>query len=348
MEFIVEESFKINIYLDTNILVDYVQGTNQVLNQSLEYLAKSKFVILRSSHYVEYELVEVRKKNEFYKCENGVYPDKYTHYNPQQDNWKINGVDYDIHKESIKQIIKNDLDSIRDNLGVRFDDHVLHQDLLSPTLSICLDSKISREDSMVTVSCVFPNPNERLDFTAIFTNDKQFHTAFYDNSEQIGRILAENGLSTPKFLFAKEIQTETARKIDINQDPIQDIPSFWNHVIFSFIKIKQATNYIGHTTKPNKANLLFVDIEDKHKVLVDSSELVFIDKNLTCCCIIAKDFDYYNNNGAVSLPHSDETDTVYSIMPTMEQEILEVFQTKGHAVFYSDRSDVESPVFDFG
>lgn len=350
MDFIVEETFKINIFLDTNILVDYVQGTNHTLNNSLKYLAHSKFVILRSSHYVEYEFIEVRKKNEFYKLVKGSYPTKDDTWRPQQTNWKKDGEDYYTHKENIKQVIENDLDNIKNILGVVFDDHVLHQDLLSPALSICLDSKISREDCMVTVSCVFPQPTERLDFTAIFTNDRQFHAAFNKNQSQIETILSKCDLSIPVFLFAKELPTEKGKTIDINQNEIQDIPSFWNHVIFSLIKIKQSDNYVGHTIKPSKKckNLIFIDIEDNHKVLVDSEELVFIDKNLTCCFAITNDFDYYNNNGAVSLPHSDEHDTKYSLRPSMDQEVIEIFQSKGHAVFYRGRSDIESLVFDLG
>ena len=61
MSLIVEKDFKVNFYLDTNILVDYVQQGNQNLVDSLNYLAQSPFVNLRSSHYVEFEFAEVRK-----------------------------------------------------------------------------------------------------------------------------------------------------------------------------------------------------------------------------------------------------------------------------------------------
>ena len=37
---IADETYKIDFFLDTNILVDYIQGENQNLVNSLEYLAQ--------------------------------------------------------------------------------------------------------------------------------------------------------------------------------------------------------------------------------------------------------------------------------------------------------------------
>lgn len=73
---IANESYKIDFFLDTNILVDYIQGENLNLVNSLEYLAQCNFVNLHSSHYVEFEFTEVMKRNEFYKVVHGKYPPK--------------------------------------------------------------------------------------------------------------------------------------------------------------------------------------------------------------------------------------------------------------------------------
>lgn len=62
---IVDEEYRVNIYLDTNILVDYIEGTYPLLNQSIDYLHSCPFVNLRSSHYVLFEYTEVRKYNLF-------------------------------------------------------------------------------------------------------------------------------------------------------------------------------------------------------------------------------------------------------------------------------------------
>lgn len=58
---IVDEKYRVDIYLDTNILVDYIEGTYPLLNKSIDYLCSCPFVSLRSSHYVLFEYTEVRK-----------------------------------------------------------------------------------------------------------------------------------------------------------------------------------------------------------------------------------------------------------------------------------------------
>ena len=42
---IVDEKYRVNIYLDTNILVDYIEGTYPLLNKSIDYLCSCPFVI---------------------------------------------------------------------------------------------------------------------------------------------------------------------------------------------------------------------------------------------------------------------------------------------------------------
>lgn len=37
----VEEKYRVNVYLDTNILLDYIENVSQSLNDSIEYLANN-------------------------------------------------------------------------------------------------------------------------------------------------------------------------------------------------------------------------------------------------------------------------------------------------------------------
>ena len=109
---IVDNKFKVDFFLDTNILVDYVQGENQLLVQSLDYLAKCPFVTLRSSHYVEFEFTEIRKRNEFFKIVRGEYPSKKPEdrkcvKNYGSKNWKDGEFDYLIYKDiQVSQVNK--------------------------------------------------------------------------------------------------------------------------------------------------------------------------------------------------------------------------------------------------
>ena len=62
MQHFVDDNFKIDIFLDTNNLVDYLNNKRSVR--------------LHSSHYVEYELAEVLKKSFFGHPVLGHYPNK--------------------------------------------------------------------------------------------------------------------------------------------------------------------------------------------------------------------------------------------------------------------------------
>lgn len=56
---------RVSIFLDTNILADILDETFESLNYSINYLKESSFVTLKSSHYVIFELIEVRKREHF-------------------------------------------------------------------------------------------------------------------------------------------------------------------------------------------------------------------------------------------------------------------------------------------
>ena len=112
MEGFVDEQFKINIYLDTNILVDYVESSSALLVDSLDYLAQSPFVILRSSHYVEYEMTEVRKKRLFYQKVKGMFPPKGETLGYLKQTWELDGKKYEEYREDITQTVISDFNLI--------------------------------------------------------------------------------------------------------------------------------------------------------------------------------------------------------------------------------------------
>ena len=62
---IIPSEFRINVYLDTNILVDYIENKFPLLTKSIKYLSECPYVNLKSSHYVLFEYTEVRKFNLF-------------------------------------------------------------------------------------------------------------------------------------------------------------------------------------------------------------------------------------------------------------------------------------------
>lgn len=103
----VEEKYRVNVYLDTNILLDYIENVSQSLNDSIEYLANNPFVFLRSSHYVLFELVENRKARLFFertKNEGDTYKK-----GSLKRSWNNNGHDYTEYKAEITQQVLKDV-----------------------------------------------------------------------------------------------------------------------------------------------------------------------------------------------------------------------------------------------
>ena len=337
----VDDRYKIHIYLDTNILVDYVEQNNSILNCSLDFLSTTPFAILRSSHYVEYEMTEVRKKRLFYYKVYGHYPSKGESLANIKQTWELNGHKYEEYRDEIAQEVVSNMELIEENLGVRFDDHVLHDKLISPTRDMCLATKVSREDCMVMVSCMFPSQDERLDFCALLSNDKQYIAAIKDNEDKVLSVFKQYGINPPYCLNAKALDNgNTLLNVeDANNRTPQDIANFWGQLLLLLIRKKHEQNYLGHTIKPGKSkassSLVFVDIEDPKKELIDSENLVIVSHDLSCTIEIGKDFDYWDNDSAVQLPHKNERDTKYSFRPNIDKVILSLIQQKGNLIFYT-------------
>lgn len=367
METIIDDRYKIDFFLDTNILVDYVQGENQNLIKSLDYLAQSKYVRFHSSHYVEFEFTEVRKRNEFYRKVHGNYPPKdlrkgnhsfmncfkkyFCKVGTVQDygkkNWKDSGIDYLECQEEIGSIIKNDIIKLKEHLQVDFNDHVLHEKLVHTACEIVLATKVSREDSMVLVSCVFPNPHQYLDYCVILTNDNQYSNAYQHSKSIIDAILDKENIP---HVF-NILNTKNISKANLYSSKNINIPLLWNDFLLDLIKSKHKSCYLGHTIVPNKKSreegYVWIDIEDKTKQLYDSEGLIFVPNDLSYFGWVTKDFDYWQKRKCQSLPYSNTKDSEYSMKPNMEISQLQKLQEKGALCFYYNKIEEQSSTVEF-
>lgn len=339
---IVDNIFKVDFFLDTNILVDYVQGGNQLLIESLDYLAKCPFVTLRSSHYVEFEFTEVRKKNEFFKMVHGRYPSKTqgdrSVKNYGSNDWKDGEVDYLSYKDTIQSCVEQNLNLLKNNLKVDFDDHVLHKDLVKTTCKIVLQTKISREDSMVLVSCMYPTPEDRLLYCVILTNDKQYNDAYNRSKECVDEILGQGEVCLPQFFCLKNMPNQKLNNKS-------DIIAFWNKTILNFIKNKNVSYYVGHTVTPSPKSIaegyIWFDMEENNKKLYGSDGLVFISQDLSDYQDLVNCNKYYGDDGLCSeLPFTVPDDTEFSIKLEIEDiEILRRIQKNRYYVFYEGKHE---------
>ena len=129
-----------------------------------------------------------------------------------------------------------------------FDDHVLHDGLIDPTCDFVLHSKVSREDSMVAISSVFPTNYDRLEDVSLLSNDSQFCSAIIDNDATITSVLNQKGLKKPLILNAKKLTCSSIKSqlnISNNQYNNQSIEKFWDKMILELVLQKNKDTFVG-------------------------------------------------------------------------------------------------------
>ena len=345
LKVLVEEAYRINVYLDTNILIDYVENKFPLLNQSIDYLSKNPFVNLRSSHFVLFEFTEIRKAMLFWKNVDPLESSPFDNRVKSEikKEWKYKNVDYSVYKDEITQTVLAELEKFKTDLGLNFDEHVLHEELVYPTSSLCLATKISREDCLVMVSCMYPNENLKLDHCLLLTRDAQYFKAVQENVNEVQQVFEDNELNTPVLIRTQNLQDDSSGvKYNLydNNNPQANIEQFWVHLILNTIKQKLPTLYLGKTynygTKGVAANCIYFELDGANTMLQDSTGLLFIRNDLSSCNIIAGPFEYWNNGNKINLPHSNPEFPRYSFLKEkIAPQLLSKLREEGNLVFYN-------------
>lgn len=345
-KYVVDAEHRVNIYLDTNILVDYVEGQYPLLNRSIDYLAKCPCVTLRSSHYVLFELTEVRKFHLFLDL---LEPEIAKEFREKKatvkKSWKIGNVDYNDHKGAIKATISNELNKLKQDLNINFDEHVLHEHLVHPTNSLCLSTKISKEDCLVMVSCMNPTSSaeDKLRSCILLSRDEQYCKAFNESKADAIHVFNENELELPEMLRTENLSLKVgATQYNLYQDDEQEIQieTFWNALVKEHLKKNLGDLYLGETyvygNKEPENKCVYFMIENPEKTLEPSEGLIFISPDLSDRYSLKGPFEYWNNK-RIKLPYCNPEDTKYSFMPeNISAERLQQLRREGMIVYYDN------------
>lgn len=340
--FIVEGRYRINVYLDTNILVDYVEKKYPLLNRSIDFLANCAFVNLKSSHYVLFEFTEVRKLNLFWmKAAPGDTKDYNKVRGEIRGVWKYNGKDYDEFKKDIIHQVDSELEMIRTTLSIDFDEHVLHDELVYPTNSLCLATKISKEDCLVMISCMHPYNGQKLDHCLLLSRDEQYYKAYFENQADADNVFNQSKLNKPTLIRTQNLQIGNAGKKYNLYDTDGSIPieDFWISLILVVLKEKLSDLYVGktyiHGGSVTAKKCIYFEMDGDNKVLKESDGLVFIANDLSLLEILGKPFEFWNNEKIEELPYTNPDDSKYSFMPQgLTPEVLAKLRENGNLVFY--------------
>ena len=349
MQHFVIDKFKIDIFLDTNILVDYVLGTKPILRHSIDYLNNKRSVRLRSSHYVEFELAEVLKIKYFGYSVLGHWPNKTEKSQIRSGKWNINNTDYSQKMQEVSTKVTQSMMMLKSSFDRLFDDHVLHKGLIEPTCDLFLHSKISREDSLVAVSSVLPKNEDPLDFVALFSNDSQFCSAVIQYNATINSILSSKGLREPVVVNAKQLSCSSMKShFNMNRDNYDNttIEEFWDKLIIDFIKLKNRDTYIGETYtfgRPNtiSGECIYFNLQNTSTLNDTNSILFFTNDAEETISLKLKTrnggLEFWNGGHKVILPNDNINDPRYSFKPLdgmLEPDELEKLRESGNLVFY--------------
>lgn len=345
MEYI-ESKFKIPIYLDTNILVDYIDNIYPLLNESISFLQTCPFVELRSSHYVKFEFVEVRKIILFSMKVRGTLPPKEERYKIKQ-TWSLDGHDYSEYQQDIEAQVMSELVTISDNLNIIFDDHVLHEKLIVPTSELVLRTKLSREDSLVLTSSVTPQKDQYLSYVVILTLDRQFSTAACTIKSDIIDLFSHPQAGVPQIMNGHNLQCKgggTTIDLTIKDNHINDrVHGIWKDIILEFVKDKNKNNFAGYTyhygERGDSAKCVYFEMPPEQKTLIKSSSLCIIPPSLTNQIIISvPEEDFYWNHGKIInvFPCELEHNQVSFMPQDITPEQLEIVRQEKCLVFYFD------------
>lgn len=340
---IIDEKYCINVYLDTNILVDYIEKSYPILNESIDFLAHCPFVRLRSSHYVLFEFSEVRKIGLFWEKADPTKMNRLECVkNNIKKNWSYNGKQYKDFKDDITNQVVKELEYIRDNLEIIFDDHVLHEGLVYPTNSLCLETKISKEDCLIMVSCMHPKYDDKLDHCILLTRDEQYYKAYIDNKNEVDMVFRNNNLNIPILLRTEDLKdNNNGRQYNLYaKEACTDIKNFWTGLIMETLIFIHQEQYLGKTYKYNGTSetvkkSIFFEMDNANKGLKETESLYFVFGDLSNQKIVQGPFEFWNTKKIDVFPYCNPNFPKYSFLTQgMDDMSLMKLREKGNLVFY--------------
>lgn len=196
------EKFKINFFLDTNILCYLIDNTYPSLTTFIGELAKMPIVSLYSSEYVLSEFIGVRKQEGYFqealsRSNNGGAHINLASFINNNKKFDIPNYPYRDLADSVKARVESDINRIVHDFNIQFNCN-FNDKILLPMQYVCLSTRISREDSLVLVSSVYKNGVETIpDKVILLTNDHDFHKWAIESKNEIENAFVAQGLNAP-------------------------------------------------------------------------------------------------------------------------------------------------------
>lgn len=363
-------NFRIKVALDTQILAYLIDKTYPSLNTFIKTLSDSQFVDVECSKFAIYEFIGIRKLEHYLRClisETEKKGGKVNFSSALKYKGDFNSeLKYVNAYEGIKNEVESELREIYDDFGISYEKINLHNNLWKPHQDLVLSTRISKEDSLLLLSSIFPNELDKEEYLVLFTNDEQFHNAFMDSSfvDLKNEIFNNHALSMPNVYNIRKCFLEETPKNHFNlthENEDEDVINFANSLILEQIKKRNNDLLLGKVIKcacneELKKQFLCFQLDDSKEL----NENIYIS-------ILTKDFEIYNHpiilsdfrcHGKITFPYKpteEEKSKEISIKliddngDNIEEELMKKITSVGNLVFiHPDSSifDEESKVED--
>jgi hypothetical protein len=313
---IVHTNFKVTFYLDTNILSYLVDKTFSGLNDCFGFLSATQLVELKSSRYVIFEYVSIRKREHYLR--------KILEKNTSPGSGTVNLSSLLLYKEDLrskdvdfksamieitKKIMEEELDMIVNQFKIDYEESDVHSELWRPTFDLHLTSRITREDSLVTLSSSYPLALKKEDGIHILTNDERFVKAYTDNDllTEINGVFDKYDIKKPDLINIVDVSCNGSNVNLTRREDDHRCVGLMQEKVMECILQKNTTNFIGKTIPvPKKAPANTVCFElPANTELRENQYLVFIGKELDFIYTSrVKITSYLDNMVAITYPYT--------------------------------------------
>ncbi|MCB0749285.1 MAG: hypothetical protein KDC90_17620, partial [Ignavibacteriae bacterium] len=214
-----------------------------------------------------------------------------------------------------------------------------------------LSTKLSKEDSLVLVSALLPEPSKPEKIIHLVSKDEQFASSVNDTN--LTAIYTDHSLSSPDVDWINKIELESGTWVNLtNKQDDARLDAFLPAKVSELIKTKNTELYLGRTFTPGgngfPANALCFKI-DLNKKLPRNIFITIISKDLTFIYSSKHSIpEFWQNGSAIpdNFSTNEEAQTNISFLITDENEInlsaeiMGRLREEGNLVFIHPDSNV--------
>jgi rRNA-processing protein FCF1 len=251
----IPEDFKIKVALDTNVLAYLIDNTYPNLTEFIKKLSESDFIELICSRFSIYEFIGVRKLENYLRefvahshQQNGVV--NFSSALKYKNDFNFPELPYSSVSNTVRNSVEIELNRLLDDFGITYENVDIHAGLWNPHKDLVLLSKISKEDSLLILSCCYPELMKKQDYVVFFTNDNQMKRAIDEST--VTDVFESNAIARPQTILLSNIVsgidsdlTKTTENDGLQIDDI--IKSF----IIEHVQKKCKNLFLGSITKPS-------------------------------------------------------------------------------------------------